>query len=534
MKGYKVKFTSIRERILENKREAVLLLAVLLLAAALRLWKIDGYLTFLGDEGRDVRVVRRFLTDFDLMFVGPRTSIGDMYLGPLYYYLIAPFLALWRFSPVGPATFVALLSVATVFLTWFAAREWFGKVAAFFASLLFAISPVVILHARHSWNPNIMPFFALLSIFAIWRVWQKREWKWLLVLGVSFAAVLQSHYLGLLLLPTIGIFWLLTLRNTQYAIRSQALLTRSQALLIRKKFFIFSLFAFSLFAFSMSPLVFFDAKHAFRNWGAMVKFFTERQTTVSARPWNAIPDLWPLWQNDVVTNLLVGREKEWSALVAIVLVIGALWLGRKWHNNQKKVQLAALRLTSLWIVVGLLGLGLYKQAIYSHYFEFMFAAPFLLVGAILQELWTDRKWLVIVIGILLIWINLQQNPLKDPPQRQLQRVQEIDRRIMNEAGDKPFNFGLIAKRNYEEGYLYFFELWKAPVREIDAQRSKETITDQLFVVCEDTTSPGNPEPCKPINHEKAEIANFGWAKIEKEWEQKGVRVFKLVHNPEGQ
>src|SRR5687768_8553904 len=119
----------------KNKTEFVLLLGILLIAAVFRLWRIDEYLPFLGDEGRDVRVVRRFLTDFDLMFIGPRTSIGDMYLGSAYYYLIAPFLLLFNFSPTGPAVFVALLSVATVFLIWYIAREWFGKMAAFSAAI---------------------------------------------------------------------------------------------------------------------------------------------------------------------------------------------------------------------------------------------------------------------------------------------------------------------------------------------------------------------------------------------------------------
>ncbi|MDO8503307.1 MAG: glycosyltransferase family 39 protein [bacterium] len=496
----------------ENKVEFWLFVGVLLLASFLRLWRIDGYLTFLGDEGRDVRVVRRFLTDLNWMGVGPTTSIGNMNLGPLFYYLVAPFLALWRFSPVGPAVFVALLNVITVGLIWYTAREWFGKVAAFFASLLFAISPEVIEKARHSWNPNIMPFFALLSIFSIWRVWQKQEWKWLLVLGISFAAVLQSHYLGLLLLPTIGIFWLATLSQ------------RGNGKLLR-----YTLASGIIFAALMSPLVMFDAKHGWRNFAAMKTFFTERQTTVSARPWNAIPDLWPLWRDNVVTDLLVGREKVWSASVAILVVVGVLWLLRRMRRKKEETRLAALKLLFLWLFFGLLGLGLYKQAIYSHYFEFMFAAPFLLVGAILGELWGKKKWIVIVIVVVLIWINLQQSPLRNQPQRQLQRVQEIDKKIMSEVGDKPFNFGLIAKRNYEEGYLYFFELWKAPVREIDAQRSKETITDQLFVVCEDSPAPDNPEPCKPINNSKAEIANFGWAKIEQEWDVWGVKLFKLVH-----
>jgi hypothetical protein len=51
------------------------------------------------------------------------------------------------------------------------------------------------------------------------------------------------------------------------------------------------------------------------------------------------------------------------------------------------------------------------------------------------------------------------------------------------------------------------------------------ITDQLFVICE----PWGKVNCNPIGHPKWQIAAFGWAKIDREWEMEGVRVFRLVH-----
>src|SRR3989338_7032675 len=96
----------------KNKTEVIFLIGILLLGAFLRLYKIDQYMTFLGDEGRDAIIVRRLLVNFDPILIGPGTSIGNMYLGPIYYYLIAPFLLLANFSPVGPSVFIALLGKA--------------------------------------------------------------------------------------------------------------------------------------------------------------------------------------------------------------------------------------------------------------------------------------------------------------------------------------------------------------------------------------------------------------------------------------
>ena len=493
-----------------NKKESYPLIALLLVATFLRLYRIDEYLPFLGDEGRDVRVVSRFLTDFDLMFIGPRTSIGDMYLGPLYYYLIAPFLWIWNFSPTGPAVFVGILGTATVALVWITAREWFGKVAAFSSAVLYSVSPLIIDFSRHSWNPNIMPFFALLCVYSIWRIWQRQEYKWLIILGTSFAFVAQSHYLGLLLIPTLGIVWLLSLfkvRNTKRL----------------KNFLVFSFLGISIFALLMSPLLLFDVKHNWQNTLSLKKFFFERQSTVSAKPWNAIPLLWPFWSDSIIKRFLLA-QKEITA-VAVTLASLFFWAGYIWKKQKESQKLSAHFILGLWVLLGLLGMGLLKQNIYDHYFGFLFPAPFLITGAVSQGLWERKpnlRWLLLIAISTLVVHNLMNNPLKNPPQRQMDRVQEIDSKIIQESKGKPFNFGLIAKRNYEEGYLYFFEQWNAQVKEIDPQNMQNTLTEQLFVVCEDPI-------CEPINNPKAEIANFGWAKIEQEWEVRGFKLFKLTH-----
>ncbi|MEJ2441783.1 MAG: glycosyltransferase family 39 protein, partial [Patescibacteria group bacterium] len=203
----------VRNWIKENRSEAIILLILLAIGAFLRLYRISEYMTFLGDEGRDVIIVRRLLTQGDFFLIGPGTSIGNMYLGPLYYYMMAPALFLANFSPVGPAVQIALLGVVTLFFVWFLGRKWFGKKAALIAALLYAIAPTIIIYSRSSWNPNIMPFFALLCVFSAWKIWQDGNWKWLIMVAVSFAFVLQSHYLGLLLIPTLAIFWLLSIKN---------------------------------------------------------------------------------------------------------------------------------------------------------------------------------------------------------------------------------------------------------------------------------------------------------------------------------
>jgi len=472
--------------------EAFALAAVLVIAGISRLYRIGDYMTFLGDEGRDAIVMRDIITLKHFPLIGPGTSIGQMYLGPLYYYFAAPSLLLAGFSPVGPSIQVALVGVLTVGLLWWIGRQWFGRVPAALISILYALSPTVIVHSRSSWNPNIMPFFALLTMYGIWKVWRLGYWQWLIIAAISYAVVLNSHYLGLLLFPTLTIFLVLSRRkpgSTRYL-----------------------LFAIIIFLFLMSPLVWFDARHGWNNFGAMKQFFSDRQTTVNLKAYKAIPNLWPVWR-DVVNSLIVAKQSSLATPVAIGLIGLAAYV--YWKRPSKD-----FLFTVIWISVGVIGLGLYKQHIYDHYYGFMFPAPFLLFGFGLQSLLknTLTKILVGVVVTVLVIVNLVHSPLRIGPNYQLTRTETLAQFIKQQAGDRPFNLALLAKQNYDASYRYFLQQNQAPYYTIHQQ-----LTEQLFVVCE-------LSDCQPINDPLWEIAAFGWAKIDRQWEFPwGVKVFRLVH-----
>ncbi len=504
----------IKNWIRENPKEAIILGLILLIGAFLRLYKIADYMTFLGDEGRDVIIVRRLLVEGHPPLIGPGTSIGNMYLGPLYYYMMAPALLIAGLSPLGPAVQIAILGIATIFFVWFIAREWFGKYAAFIAASLYAIAPEIIIFSRSSWNPNIMPFFALLCVYSIWQIWQKHKWGWLVVLGISFAFVLQSHYLGLLLAPTLLLFWILTWRKIRASNLEMSNPLRGRNFLQK------SLIGFLIFVGLMSPLVIFDARHNWINFNAMKKFLTERQTTVSIRPWNAIPKAWPIFEKST-TRLVAGTNLTLGEWVSLILILGLIFL-------LIRTRKPAIGLLAVWLGFALLGLGLYKQEIYDHYYGFFFAAPFLLLAAVGEYLIAKNKrilkLLVWAIFAILVFVNLLNNPFRYMPNRQLQRARDVAGKILQESGGQRFNLAVIAERNYEDGYKYFLLSWKAPVVDIDAQNLDKTLTSQLFAVCELPK-----EKCNPVNNPKAEIARFGWSKIEDEWEIDGVTIFKLSH-----
>ena len=129
--------------------------------AFFRLYNIPLSFQFLGDQGRDVLIVARMFKELDPVFIGPVTSVGNMYLGPLYYYFMLPWLWLTYPSPLGPQYAVAVLGIVANWLIWVLGKRMMGKWPAAIATVLFAFSQVAVEYTRFSWNPNPIPLVSL-------------------------------------------------------------------------------------------------------------------------------------------------------------------------------------------------------------------------------------------------------------------------------------------------------------------------------------------------------------------------------------
>src|SRR3989338_2371818 len=107
-------------------------IAGIAIAAFLRLYRFEGFVTFLSDQGRDAIILKRIITLEHFPAIGAPSSVGQVYLGPFYYYLIAPFLGLFNFDPIGPAFGVALLSIIGIIAAYFAVKKEISLAVAFF------------------------------------------------------------------------------------------------------------------------------------------------------------------------------------------------------------------------------------------------------------------------------------------------------------------------------------------------------------------------------------------------------------------
>ena len=513
----------VKKYLLSHKVEITILFLILIVASFLRLYRIADYMTFLGDEGRDAIVAKDILHG-NFTLLGPRASAGDFFLGPIYYYFMAPFLLLSNYDPVGPAIMVGLFGIATVGLVYIVGKRLFNQLAGFIAASLYAISPLVIAYSRSSWNPNLMPFFSLLILFGLYLGLQRKSLKTLGLVGFLLGIAMQLHYLTVFLGVIVFLFVII-----------QGYL-ESRKINLRK--YLYKFFAITVgFVIGLSPFLLFEVRHGFPNIQTIFKFVFEDNTSkgysigqsflgnifdvsyrLFARLVTAFP---PPEQVNVSENINLLIWQIATIFLGVVTVASIYFV-----KDKIKVTLLLL-----WLVFGILLFGIYRKPIYDYYLGFMFPLPFLLVGNLMSRLSTLKKYTfigiiaaVVSIGII-VALSLYANPFRFPPNKQKDQAQRIANFVLEKAEGKPFNFALLTRGNSDHVYRYFFETAnKAPVTILNTNidPARNSVTDQLIVVCEFSE-------CQPLGNPLWEVAGFGRAEVVGVWDVPFVKIYKLKH-----
>ncbi len=185
------------------RRDSVVILGLVILAAAVRFAGFPARGDFDGDQGHDMLTLLRLVRDGQLPLLGPPTSIGDFHHGAAYYYLLAPAALLSGVNPSAVIAWIGLLGVAGVIATWWFARMIGGPVVGALAGLLLAVSPGAIEESIFIWNPNPIPLFAALALGCAWRGHVSGRRRWTVAAIASAGMVMQLHVLGITLLPIV-------------------------------------------------------------------------------------------------------------------------------------------------------------------------------------------------------------------------------------------------------------------------------------------------------------------------------------------
>lgn len=438
------------QTIFSTRLDLVIVALFTCVGAILRLYNLDGTLQFLGDQGRDALIVHDMLIHKDPVFIGPVTSVGNMYLGPGYYYFMLPFYALTYPSPMGPVYAVALIGIVTIPLMYVLGRELIGKTPALIATVMYSVTWTFIELTRFSWNPNPAPLVSLIMIWAVYRAWTRSPKYWIVV-AIAFSILIQLHYLTLLAGVAGGACWLINFISPSLKPEKKIRLQTIGANFVGAIAFIFSLI----------PLALFDLRHNFLNLKAFQELvFGDEEHLRPARKWIDVLMETHGRSLQIFFETTIGEMRLLNTV--LLLLVGVLCVYA--FFNSAKQHRKGLLVLGIWMVTGVLGTAVYRSTVFTHYVAYLFPVATFLLAVALGVIARVKIGKAIVVGCLIIygWVNVQQYVFADLGWtiNEMEATSDIIQSRL-QPGEK-YNIVLLASHGDIEGMNYRYFLTVGP------------------------------------------------------------------------
>lgn len=474
-----------------------LVTGIILIASFLRLYKLPEFITFLGDQGRDAIIIKRIVTFEHFPAIGAPTSVGQIFLGPFYYYLMAFFLWLSHFNPVGMAYGVAAISIAGLIISYIIIRKEIGKKIAFIFLVFLAFSWASIEPARFSWNPNLLPLFSFITFYFFFKAIKTGNNIFWFLFGSLFALSIQLHYLALLIGLPMGIIIVRLLMQEKNKMHVVKKITVAAA-------------AFVLFS---SPLIIFDLKHNFINSKSFVQLFTKEKVIVQTSYLTKL-----LETNQSFINFVLNAQLPRWITTTVFLFILMMSYGL---IRSKKTPFY-MKLHIFVFVLYIFAFAQINSWRYYHYYGAIYYSFFLML-AYGFSLWNlnNRLKTTIIGTLLLIYIILNGSHytfLTDKGNNQITIAQNIAKSISTHITSYPYQVVAIPSTETDGHIRYYLELYnKKPLPDNAIEQGKE-----LFVMCYE-------KKCSVLGNAQWQIASFQNAKIDTMWQIYQIKIYKLVH-----
>lgn len=447
-------FVKIKTEVLNHRKTYFLLLIIILLSFFVRVYRTRDLLGFYYDQGRDALVVWRLWHDGKLFLVGPVTGLAGIFLGPFYYYLIAPIYLVGGGDPVFPAVFLAsLATIATLFL-FVLGQEFHSREAGIIAAIIGGFSYYIVLAGRWLSNPTPILLTSLLFFYSLWKIIKRGSKNWwiavAILVGISlhFEAASAVFYL-----PVVAVFYLWQ----ALSVGGRKNLPGAKVLLVAAGAFLLTLFPQIAFNFRHDNLLLNNFKRV---------FLEEKSFRLSF--WEVL-DVRLKYFWSVFSSKLFAGWPGYSVVFSL-FSFGALFLAR-----EKFIKTKLLPLFIIFLGVPMIGYiafqGNYGN-IYDYYMTGYYLPMILLFSIGLAEVWRIKAGKFVVLAFFLFFLSLNGMLLKNyltagtdgPTHITLgNQLQAVDYVFKDAEGRGDFNVDVYVPPVIPYAYDYLF-LWQGTKR----------------------------------------------------------------------
>lgn len=409
----------------------ILIIIIFAIFILLRFYGIDKRINFDWDQESYVKAIKNMLLNKKISLIGPRVvSDAGFFLGPYFYYILFPFLALSKLHPIGLAYFVVLLSVIYFIFAFLIIKKIFNISVALLFLFLWAINYLLIGYDKNPWNPVFIPIGTLIVFYLLYQIRKRNNLKHWLLLGISLAFFINMHFQFIFIIVFSIIFILLFFK--------QSIFKEWKKILI----------LFFGFIIVFLPLFIFDLRHDFLNIKLMTSFFASKE--------NYIPDRF-IWIR-VFANFIKPITTTQNTMIALIfyLCLTILSFGMsRIKNGFLKIYYQSFMILLITIFLSLS--FVYQKRPSEYYFLFLY--PFICL--ILADFFFSTKKILLLIIFLAVSIVLNKTYMQDvliykpfTLQTKEKAVLEIKKRI---DPAKKFNISLDTPLGENSGYKYLIE-----------------------------------------------------------------------------
>lgn len=156
----------------------------------LRFYDIESKSIFLYDQLDSAWAAKNIIIDHNYPLIGPANKLGSgLFVGPLYYYLIAVFYYFTNLDPIAAGLFAGITSIIGFFVLFYITKKLFSFNVALIAVFINTISYSGIQFDRVQWEINFIPIVSLAAFYFLYKILNGNEKSivWLsIVVSLSF------------------------------------------------------------------------------------------------------------------------------------------------------------------------------------------------------------------------------------------------------------------------------------------------------------------------------------------------------------
>jgi hypothetical protein len=445
------------------------LLAITVVAAAIRLAYVGSGGAWDADQGTEMLALWRAMSEGQLPLFGPAaTSLGSSFHhGALYYDLLLPAAWLSHGDPRAIVAEIAAVNVTVVPMLWWVARSIGGRATGLIVAVMAATSADLVFFSSFIWNPTFIEPGAALAVLGAWQAWRTRRPAWWVVAAVGFTVAAQAHVAAAVLAVPLGATFLLDLKRTPSVSRPR--IAR------------WGLAAGALVVVSYLPVIFHEITSGFGEIHGMVSYVSSPPGYVDSGPLARLAiatiriPAWPLtgWPFfELRPGLLPALAVAGAMATAIPLLLLRTWRhgrtisGDDVAGTDERAGIAfvagGLALTVFCLGLGLRAVSELNLTMTEQYHIASDSFVLIAAGSTLGVMWhagggkgrhAGRVVALALLATFVGWNAFQWAPL-DPPGGSWTEAQAAATRLESRAAGSPLALVNLSEARGKDAYVY--------------------------------------------------------------------------------